>query len=147
MIVNYTGETIVVNTSNKDVDHSLIENFSPNDKSIILADTQQLEFIPKKHTYIMTEKCTHSGHFPTVLFKSCPKDPIIYVGIKRDETVWLSKDDVLASDIDFGLVKMLNQSSPILMIFNPFYVMIIYAILILIIISIVIVIYILVKKQ
>jgi hypothetical protein len=146
MIVNYTGKTIVVNTSDEDVDHSLIVNFEPNDKSLILGDGQQAEFILKKHTYIMTEECSHSGHFPLVLFKHLPKDPIIYVGIKRDETVWLSKDDILASDIDFGLVKMLDQSSPILMVFSPFYMILVFMIVILLVVSIALVIFIVSRK-
>lgn len=146
MIVNYSGSTIIINTSNEEVDYSDINNFLPNKTSVILGDTQQAEFIPKKHTYILTEDCKYSGHFPKVLFKAAPSDPIIYVGIKRDEVVWFSKDDLLASDIDFGLVKLLNQSSPIMMIFHPWYVMLVYVVIILLMISAIMFVVLLVKK-
>ena len=138
MIVNYTGEVIIVNTSNKLVDYSDINNFLPNDKSIILGDGQQSEFIPKKNIYIMTESCKYSGHFPLILFRGLPKDPIIYVGIKRDEVVWFSKDELFSSDVDFGLVKLIDQSSPWMMIFNPYYIIMISIILVIILLSIVV---------
>jgi hypothetical protein len=147
MIVNYTGNNIIINTSDDVIDHSDINNFTPNSKSIILGDGDKAEFIPKKHIYIITENCKHSGHFPMALHRSLPHDPIIYVGIKRDETVWFSKENLLLSDVDFGLVKTLDQSSPLLMIFNPWYVIVFYIIIIMIIISIILTIYILIKKQ
>jgi len=146
MIVNYTGETIIVNTSNKSVDHSDINNFLPNNKSVILGDGQRLEFIPKKNIYIMSENCKYSGHFPLVLFRGLPKDPIIYVGLKRDEIIWFSRDEILASDIDFGLVRLINQSSPWIMIFNPYYVIVFNIILVIIILSAVVTAYFVSRK-
>ncbi len=122
MIVNYTGCTVIINTDNKrDIDYSAINNYLPNENSIILADKQQSEFVPMSNVYIITEDCKYLGHFDMRMMKNLPKDPIIYVGIKKGENVQLSNPKALPSDVDFGLTRILDRSMFIIMILNPYY--------------------------
>jgi len=128
MIINYTGQTIIVNLSQpllgrSPEDHSLIKNYIPNEKSIILGDKQHADhnLTSKTNMYIMTENCTHSGHFAFSMMRSLPMDPIIYVGIKKGNDVIFSQSDLLPSDVDFGLAKLLDQSNFWVMLMNPLF--------------------------
>lgn len=124
MIINYTGKTIIVNFDEKsNHDYSLIENYSPNKSSIILADAQKAETKLTKNTniYIMSEDCKYIGHFSMRMMQHLPTDPIIYVGIRKGEEVWLSHGGLYASDVDFGLAKTIDQSKGWIMFLNPFF--------------------------
>lgn len=136
MIVNYTGCTVIINTDDKrDIDYSAIINYLPNKNSIILADKQQSEFIPKSNVYIITEDCKYLGHFDMRMMNGLPEDPIIYVGIKKGESVQLSNKTALPSDVDFGLSRILDRSKFIIMILNPYYFSIISFIIVILLLS------------
>lgn len=147
MIVNYTGETIIINTNDKyGIDYSNIINYLPTKDSIILKDGQQSDFEPKKNVFIVTNNCKYLGHFNMKLMNGLPEDPIIYVGIRKDEVIWLSNSNALPSDVDFGLSKIFDQSKLWLMFLNPLYYMLFFTAIFLLIIAIVTAIYILIKK-
>lgn len=138
MIVNYTGTNIVINTDNKyNIDYSEINNYLPNENSIILADGEKAEFKPMANVYIITEDCQHLGHFMMSMMSSLPQDPIIYVGIKRGNQIWLSNSNALQSDVDFGLARVLDRSNPLIMYFNPYYGILVYIILLTLIIFVI----------
>lgn len=124
MLANYTGKPIIINIINGRVaDHSDINNFSLKESSIVAQDCEQVAVAvtPQSNMYIMTQDCSHSGHFAFNMMRMLPKDPIIYVGIKKGYEIVFCKTNLFDSDIDFALGRMLNQSHPAIMLLNPYY--------------------------
>lgn len=137
MIINYTGQNIIVNVDElHNVDHSAIKNYLPNDESIILADGQSAEILVSRKTniYILTENCNYSGHFSLKLM-TLPSDPIMYVGIRKGKNIQFSQSNLLPSDVDFGLARVLDQSSFWVMLLNPYYYTLLVFLIVVVIIS------------
>lgn len=122
MIVNYTGRTIIINTSELRADHSNIFNYTPNKKSVILKDAQSANLKVGKNTniYIITKDCMYLGHFPMNMMQALPDDPIMYVGLRKNNEVWMSRD-ALPADVDFGLSRVVDQSQFWIIMLNPYF--------------------------
>jgi hypothetical protein len=124
MIFNYTGKKIIINTDEKyGIDFSDIRNYMPKSDSIILADGESKKLLVNKlmNIYIITENCKNIGHFPVRLLGDLPQDPIIYVGLRKGNTIWMSNNQAFPSDVDFGLCKVVDQSKFWIMLLNPVY--------------------------
>ena len=132
IFTNYTPYVIVVNiTERQTIDHSDINNFKMNPGSIIMQPKEripQIRLTPQSNIYICSYDCRYLGHFTTAFFSNLP-DLNVYIGLVINGKIVMSEQNLVPSDVDFGIARTIDQSDPRLLLMSPYFILLVVIIL------------------